>query len=145
MENLQEINKLIKFLSSQISDGFQHSLEIDGIKLTLSNKDGVITINIDSNKDNLEDNSENSLIKETINEFKEFIEELDDCLFLESIEEIEQYFDIKRFNDLLEQKEFTDKEETEVIKMIEASKIIIREHLQDKIEELVELYDKIAS
>lgn len=142
MENLQEVKELfdlINIFNIAIPDGAEESLEVNGTKITLSKKDGVINISVTSDN---EDAVDDSCIKEIIKEYKERIEELDDCLFVEAAEEMDQYFDIQRFDELLNQDTFTEEEAAEVSEMIGQSSQIICDHLEDKINELVDVYNR---
>lgn len=148
MENLQEVKELfdlINIFNMVIPDGSEESLEVNGMKVTLNKKDGVINISVTSDKDTKEEALEtfdDSQIKEIIKEYKERIEELDDCLFVEAAEEMSKYFNMKRFDELLNQDTFTEQEATEVSEMIDQSSQIICNHLEDKINELVNIYNR---
>lgn len=142
MENLQEVKALfdlINMFNITIPDGAKESLEVNGTKIALNKKDGVINISVTSDN---EDAFDDSCIKEIIKEYKERIEELDDCLFVEAAEEMGQYFDVQRFDELLNQDTFTEEEADEVSKMINHSTEIICNHLEDKINELVNIYNR---
>lgn len=145
MENLKELFDLINIFNMVIPDGSEESLEVNGMKVTLNKKDGVINISVTSDKDTKEEVLEtfdDSQIKEIIKEYKERIEELDDCLFVEAAEEMSKYFNMKRFDELLNQDTFTEQEATEVSEMIDQSSQIICNHLEDKINELVKIYNR---
>lgn len=142
MENLQEVKALfdlINIFNVAIPDGAEESLEVNGTKIALNKKDGVINISVTSDN---EDAVDDSYIKEIIKEYKERVEELDDCLFVEAAEEMGQYFDVQRFDELLNQDTFTEEEAAEVSEMIDQSSQIICDHLEDKINELVDVYNR---
>lgn len=145
MENLQEIKALfdlINIFNVAIPDGAEESLEVNGTKIALNKKDGVINISVTSDNEDAVKGFDDSCIKEIIKEYKESIEQLDDCLFVDAAEEMSQYFDVKRFDELLNQDTFTEEEAAEVSEMIDQSSQIISNHLEDKINELVEIYNK---
>lgn len=145
MENLQEVKALfdlINMFNVTIPDGAEESLEVNGTKIALNKKDGVINISVTSDNEDAVEGFDDSCIKEIIKEYKERIEELDDCLFVEAAEEMSKYFDMKRFNELLNQDTFTEEEAAEVSKMINHSTEIICNHLEDKINELVNIYNR---
>ena len=145
MENLQEVKELfdlINIFNMVIPDGSEESLEVNGMKVTLNKKDGVINISVTSDNEDTVEEFDDSCVKEIIKEYKERIEELDDCLFVEVTEEMGQYFNMKRFDELLNQDTFTEEEATEVSEMIDQSSQIICDHLEDKINELVEIYNR---
>lgn len=145
MENLQEVKELfdlINIFSIVIPDGAEESLEANGTKIVLNKKDGVINISVTSDNEDAVKGFDDSCIKEIIKEYKERIEELDDCLFVEAAEEMGQYFDVQRFDELLNQDTFTEEEAAEVSEMIDQSSQIICDHLEDKINELVDVYNR---
>ena len=145
MENLQEVKELcdlINIFNVAIPDGAEESLEVNGTKFTLNKKDGVINISITFDNEDVVERFDDSCIKEIIKEYKERIEELDDCLFVEAAEEMGQYFDVKRFDELLNQDTFTEEEAAEVSEMIDQSSQIICDHLEDKINELVDIFNR---
>lgn len=145
MENLQEVKELfdlINIFNMVIPDGSEESLEVNGMKVTLNKKDGVINISVTSDNEDAIEGFDDSCIKEIIKEYKERIEELDDCLFVEAAEEMGQYFDVQRFDELLNRDTFTEEEAAEVSKMINHSAEIICNHLEDKINELVNIYNR---
>lgn len=145
MENLQEVKELfdlINIFNIAIPDGAEESLEVNGTKITLNKKDGVINISVTSDNEDAVEGFDDSYIKEIIKEYKERIEELDDCLFVEAAEEMGQYFDVQRFDELLNQDTFTEEEAAEVSKMIDRFSQIICDHLKDKINELVDVYNR---
>lgn len=138
---MKELEELIYLINLLVPEGTQRCADINGNTVVIDNSDDTVNITITSSNDSEIDDS----VIEEISNYKQIIEELDDCLFMDVLDEMEEIIDIKRFNDLLEQEEFTNEEKEEVLEMINTSKGIIREHLQNKIEELVELFDKIAS
>ena len=145
MENLQEVKELfdlINIFNIAIPDGAEESLEVNGTKIILNKKDGVISISVTSDNEDAVEGFDDSYIKEIIKEYKERIEELDDCLFVEAAEEMGQHFDVKRFDELLNQDTFTEEEAAEVSEMIDQSSQIICDHLEDKINELVDVYNR---
>lgn len=145
MENLQEVKALfdlINIFNVAIPDGAEESLEVNGTKIALNKKDGVINISVTSDNEDAVEGFDDSCIKEITKEYKERIEELDDCLFIEAAEEMGQYFDVQRFDELLNQDTFTEEEAAEVSEMIGQSSQIICDHLEDKINELVDVYNR---
>lgn len=145
MENLQEIKALFDLINTfnvAIPDGAEESLEVNDTKITLNKKDGVINISVTSNNEDTFEVFDDSSIKEVIKEYKERIEELDDCLFVEVTEKMSNYFNIKKFDELINKDYFTEEEAIEVSELIEKSSQIICDCLEDKIKELVIIYNK---
>lgn len=87
--------------------------------------------------------SKDNNIKKEINDFKSVIEDLDDCLFLEIVEDLESIIDIKTFDELLEQDSLTE-EETEIVShMISLSKTVINEHIQNRIVDYKDILERL--
>ena len=145
MENLQEVKALfdlINIFNTVIPDGAEESLEVNGTKITLNKKDGVINISVTSNNEDTVEEFDDSYIKEIIKEYKERLNELNDDLFIEVVEAMESSLDVQRFDKLLNQDTFTEEEAAEVSEMIDQSSQIICDHLKDKINELVDVYNR---
>ena len=85
---------------------------------------------------------DDSDIKDLIKEYKENIKNLDDDLFLEVVEDISTKIDLNKFNKLLDLETFTEDEASKVEEMINISVNSISSHLQNKIQEMVKLYEK---
>lgn len=132
MENF--ITELVKAL---IPEGSVQEYDIDGEKVTVSKKDGVVKIT--SFK---EEKFDDSYIKELIKDYKDSIKDLDDCVFVEAVDDFSSKVDLKRFNELLDKESFTETESNEVEEMIDASVDCIQAHLEDKINKLVEVYKR---
>ena len=87
--------------------------------------------------------SKDNNIKKEINDFKSVIEDLDACLFLEIVEDLESIIDIKTFDELLEQDSLTE-EETEIVShMISLSKTVINEHIQNRIVDYKDILERL--
>lgn len=145
MENLQEIKALFDLINTfnvAIPDGVEESLEVNGTKIALNKKDGVINISVTSNNENINETFDDSRIKEVIRKYKERIEELDDCLFVDVVEDMGKSFDIREFNCLLDKDSYTEEEALEIADKIDVSIDIIRKHLENKINKLVNVYNR---
>lgn len=145
MENLQEVKALfdlINIFNVAIPDGAEESLEVNGTKIALNKKDGVINISVTSDNEDAVEGFDDSCIKEIIKEYKERLNELNDDLFIEVVEAMESSLDAQRFDELLNQDTFTEEEAAEVSEMIDQSSQIICDHLEDKINELVDVYNR---
>lgn len=145
MENLKEVKELfdlIDIFNTAIPDGAEESLEVNGTKITLNKKDGVINISVTSNNEDAVEEFDDSCIKEIIKKYKERLNELNDDLFIEVVEAMESSLDVQRFDELLNQDTFTEEEAAEVSEMIDQSSQIICDHLEDKINELVNIYNR---
>lgn len=121
--------------SLDIPDGTVKDLELGKFKVHFEKNGGEIAISIVSGFDDSE-------VKEDIDMYKKAIKELDDDTFVNSTEELSNAIDLHRFNDLLDLESFTQSEADEVEEMMNISTEIICKHLQSKITELVDLYDK---
>lgn len=105
---------------------------------------GVININGITYKIEREGDTLKIEFKTRIEEYKDAINELDDCMFLECLEEAKEQIDIKRFDELLEKKELTEEEFKEVNEEIDLFIDIIRNHISNKIDDLNELDSKLS-
>lgn len=83
-----------------------------------------------------------SNIKEKIANYKRNLDLLDDCIFVDVLDELPTYnIDIKQFDELLNKEELTESEETYVSYLIDFTNSLIRQHITNKIEDLNELID----
>ena len=83
-----------------------------------------------------------SNIKEKIANYKRNLDLLDDCIFVDVLDELPTYkSDIKQFDELLNKEELTESEETYVSYLIDFTNSLIRQHITNKIEDLNELID----
>ena len=126
MKNMEEIlnallNGEIKSLEYSFIDG-KETLKINGEEIK---------------------NEEESKIQSLIKEYKENIELLDDCTFVEVIEEVEDIIDIQTLDSLLNQDSFT-KDDAELIHgQIQIINTVIHKKLVNKIQDLQELLDRL--
>lgn len=111
----------------------------DNFKLEYSNINGQESLKLNGEELIKKDNSK---VKEYISKYKEDIELLDDCLFLDVIEELSETIDIQALNELLDQDSFTKEEEELVYGQIAFIKAAFHEKIQNKIEDLEELLEK---
>lgn len=83
-----------------------------------------------------------SNIKEKIANYKRNLDLLDDCIFVDVLDELPTYnIDIKQFDELLNKEELTESEEIYVSYLIDFTNSLIRQHITNKIEDLNELID----
>lgn len=81
-------------------------------------------------------------IKVAIANYKKNIDLLDDCIFIEVLDELAEYkVDIKKFDELLNKEDLTESEQIYVSYMIDFNYSLIREHIINKIQQLKELLD----
>lgn len=79
-----------------------------------------------------------------INDFKNKIDNLPDCFFNQVLEIIEKDIDLKEFDELLSQEEFT-KEETKLVDShITYVSNVIKELIENKINRLTEVYNTFS-
>lgn len=86
---------------------------------------------------------DDSEIKNEIKKYKSVIDDLDDCLFLDVIEDIKSMIDIKTFDELLEQDSYTEDEEEIVSHMISLTKTVINEHVQNRISDYQDILKRL--
>lgn len=123
MKNMEEIlnallNGEIKSLEYSFIDG-KETLKINGEEIK---------------------NEEESKIQSLIKEYKENIELLDDCTFVEVLDETP--FDLKHFDTLLNKKSLTKEESEYVEEAIKHMNNSIHNKLEEKIKDLTELIKK---
>jgi hypothetical protein len=106
----------------------------DNIEISYSNVNGRESL-IVNGKELI---GEDSLIKE----YKDNIDKLDDCVFVDVLDEVGQVIDLKEFDKLLNKKERTSEESKQVHDQINYVYSVVRKKVKEKIKELSELLDK---
>lgn len=140
LRNLNEISDIINNLSLSIPEGTVQSFEADGLKYYLEKDNGSIKIELKASLP--EENFDDSSTKKIVAEYKKNIKALDDDLFLEIVDELSSKLDLKEFNSLLDLESFDEDQARKVEKMIDISTDVICLHLQHKIQNMVELYER---
>lgn len=141
-QKMNDLTDLLHIFGLIIPEGTDKVFEEDGTQIHISKKNGGVKISVNSNKDLSGENFDDSSIKDAISEFKDNINDLDDSIFIESLEEARKAIDVKRFDELLNLEKFTEAEATEVANMITYFSQIISNNLQEKIQELLELQER---
>lgn len=137
---MNDLEKLIELMGNLIPEGTNEEIDTDEYKISLVKDGDNIKIQIVEKEEAFDD----SEIKEVVSEFKEAIKELDDDLFVEIAEDFSSKLDNKEFNDLLDLESYTEEQAAKVSDMIEIATNIIRSHIQNKIQNLFEIYDKVS-
>lgn len=84
----------------------------------------------------------NTNIKNKIANYKRNLDLLDDCIFVDVLDELSTYnVNLKQFDELLSKEELTESEETYVLYLIDFTNSLIRQHILNKIADLNELID----
>lgn len=141
-QKMNDLTDLLHIFGLIIPEGTDKVFEEDGTQIHISKKNGGVKISVNSNKDLSGENFDDSSIKDAISEFKDSINDLDDSVFIESLEEARKAIDVKRFDELLNLEKFTEAEATEAANMITYFSQIISNNLQEKIQELLELQER---
>lgn len=141
-QKMNDLTDLLHIFGLIIPEGTDKVFEEDGTQIHISKKNGSVKISVNSNKDLSGEDFDDSSIKDAISEFKDNINDLDDSVFIESLEEARKAIDVKRFDELLNLEKFTEAEATEVANMITYFSQIISNNLQEKIQELLELQER---
>lgn len=82
-------------------------------------------------------------IKDKIANYKENLDKLDDCIFVDVLDELSTFnIDLKQFDELLNKEELTESEETYISYLIDFTNSLIRQHIRNKIEDLNNLIDR---
>ena len=66
---------------------------------------------------------------------------LDDCTFIQVLDEASNRFDISAFNTLLDKEHFTEEEAVLIKEQLDIIKNIIRDNVTNKIQNLIEVLD----
>ena len=109
--------------------------ELEGnFRIEVSDEDGYFSLRLVKTSE--------SNIKEKIANYKRNLDLLDDCIFVDVLDELPTYnIDIKQFDELLNKEELTESEEIYVSYLIDFTNSLIRQHITNKIEDLNELID----
>lgn len=142
IEQFNELANLINTFSTAIPEGVSEELDLNGIKISLSKNDGKVQLSIESEQGTQYMEFDDTSIKEVVKEFKQSIDELDDNVFLEVLEEIKDSVDIKRFDELLNLEDYNEELAHETEELMDYVSQVICAKLQDKIQGLVDLYEK---
>lgn len=137
---MNELEQLIELMGNLIPEGTNEEIDTEAYKVSIVKNGDNIEIQIVEKEQEFDD----SEIKQTVEEFKNAIKELDDDFFVEVTEAFSEKIDNKKFNDLLDLESYTEEQACEVSEMIEIATTIIQSHIQSKIQSLFELYDKVS-
>ena len=85
---------------------------------------------------------DDTAIKKYISNYKDNIQLLDDCTFVEVIEQVENVIDIQALDELLSQESFTRDEAELIYEQLNFINTAIHEKLVNKIQDLQELIDR---
>lgn len=145
MENIEELKSLFKafdMIQTLVPEDGK-CLEKNGTVINVTKDGNTLKITIVSKEEDKEEEKfDDTEIKEAIQEYKDKLNDLDDCLFVSATEDFGKEFEVKRFDELLNKETLTADEAMEVTKMIDRSLDIISDHLRKKIEELVSIYNR---
>lgn len=145
MENIEELKSLFKafdMIQTLVPEDGKY-LEKNGAVINVTKDGNTLKITIVSKEEDKEEEKfDDTEIKEAIQEYKDKLNDLDDCLFVSATEDFGKEFEVKRFDELLNKETLTADEAMEVTKMIDRSLDIISDHLRKKIEELVSIYNR---
>ena len=142
MDKTINFNELTDILSLCIPDGTVETFESDDLKCHLEKDNGHLKIKIEANVSECDGEFDDSDTKEIVKDYKDNIEALDDTTFVEVVEELKSKLDLNKFNKLLDLEKFDEDQAQEVEEMINISTNVICLHLQHKIQDMVELYEK---
>lgn len=141
-QKMNDLTDLLHIFGLIIPEGTDKVFEEDGTQIHISKKNNSIKISVNSNEDLSGEDFDDSSIKDAISEFKDNINDLDDTIFIESLEEARKVIDINKLDEFLNLEKFTEEEATEVANMINYFSQIVSNNLQEKIKELIELEER---
>lgn len=133
MDLFEEFEQLSKLLKTLIPVGTDRTQETGDFKIKVSNKDGDINVSIET------DIFDDTETKKLVSDFKEWIQKVDDEIFINSFELAKQAIDIKKLDSLLNQENFTEKEAEQVEDMIDYFESVITNNIDDRIKELEDM------
>lgn len=144
MNTLSNIYELLGIFNA-IPEGTDEKISIGNLEIALTKKNGAIDVKIEANEDNCKQEDkkfDDSEIKEKVANYKSSIEALDDSTFLDILDEMREVIDIKEFDSLLDSESFTKETAARVEELIEHSTLIVHRFLQNKIQDLMALYER---
>lgn len=116
----------------------------DNIHLEYSNINGQESLRINGEEIiDTPDEFDDTTIKEYIARFKDNIQLLDDCTFVEVIDEVEHIIDIQSLDELISQESFTEDEAELVYGQLNFINTVIHEKLANKVQDMIELLDRL--
>ena len=86
---------------------------------------------------------DDTAIKKYISNYKDNIQLLDDCTFVEVIEQVEDVIDIQVLDELLKQESFTQDEAELIYGQLNFINTVIHEKLANKVQDMIELLDRL--
>lgn len=145
MNELENLMGLIGFsdIFNNIPEGTDQNIQMDNLNIHITKKNGDISVEISE----LEEAFDDTATKEIIKEYSKYINELDDSVFVESLELASKAIDIKEFDRLLQLKSFTESESLMVIYTIKYFSQIIIDKLKEKSTQLkdsIKCFEKLC-
>lgn len=142
MSTLSNIYELLGIFNT-IPEGADEKVCINDLEITLTKENGVVNVRVEMNSPKKCNYTfDDSAIKEKIANYKESIDSLDDNTFLEILDEMREVIDIKELDELLSMKSFTEENAARVEELIDHGTLIVHKFLQNKIQDLMELYER---
>lgn len=116
----------------------------DNIHLEYSNINGQESLRINGEEIiDTPDEYDDTPIKEYIARFKDNIQLLDDCTFVEVIDEVEHTIDIQSLDELISQESFTEDEAELIYGQLNFINTVIHEKLANKVQNMIKLLDRL--
>lgn len=115
------------------------------IHYELNNGEQKLTVNgeqVNLEEEHVKESFDDSHVIELIKNYKENIELLDDCVFIETMDELSEIFNIKELDRALNKEHFTEEEAEELISCIGYINSVIHKKLSDKIQQSIELLER---
>ena len=135
-----QLEGILELIKKFVPEGTEKSIEAEGVKVSLVNKDGQFKIKIDNLEEQCKEDSKE--LKNCIATFKEKVDSLDDETFDELIKEFGESYNLQESDILLDMECHSDKEATKLLEMIDKFTYYTRKNLKSKIEKLTLLYKK---
>lgn len=135
--SVKDVVEAITIIDQATENGFHEIVTEDDVTLKISKEDGVFKVEMI--KVTPEEKFDDSEVKALVSEYRKSIEKLDDCVFVEAMEEVSNHIDTTYFDNLLHKSSYNEKEADTVCNMIDISSEIISNTLKKKISNFLNL------
>lgn len=131
-----ELNELIKILDTLIPDKPNNVFYQNGYRISVRKDNQTTSIEIEKVEPTVD-------VLEIINTYKEGINELDDCLFMDLIEELRaKGINLANLDRLIEMESYSKEDARVLVNLIDITSPIIKSLIANKISQLNKISDK---
>ena len=144
ISEIESVASLFNLFSEVIPDDTDKQFEVDGYKVSIVKKDGSVEIQLTSVDNEKKEGFDQTEIKKLVENYKAFVNDLDDCLFVEALDEVKEKINIKEFNRLTNLEEYTKEEAELTEKYILYFVKVAKEHISAKLNKLSNIYNRLG-